>query len=165
MNIRVARTEDLEQLTEIYNQAIRAGGKTADTEPFTAQERSEWLRKHSEKTYPVYVAEKGGSILGYLSISPYRPGRAALRYTAEVSYYVHLKYQRKGVGSELMEYALSNCGKLGIKNLFAILLETNTASIALLEKFEFSKWAHLPLVASFDGVEVGQLYFGIRIVD
>lgn len=165
MNIRIARTGDLEQLTEIYNQAIKAGGKTADTEPFTAKERSEWLRNHPEKTHPVYVAEKGGSILGYLSISPYRPGRTALRYTAEVSYYVHFDHHRKGVGSELMKHALTNCGKLGIKNLFAILLETNTASIKLLEKYGFSKWAHLPLVASFDGVEVGQFYFGKRIVD
>ena len=47
--------------------------------------------------------------------------------------------------------------------LFAIILDSNQGSIRLLEKYGFKKWGHLPRVADFDGIEVGHLYYGLRI--
>lgn len=163
MIIRTAKIDDLKCLTEIYNQAIAAGGKTADTIPFSVNERKSWFINHPPDKHPIYVAETDGKVSGYITISPYRAGREALRFTAEVSYYVDFGHHGKGIGTALMEHVLNKCPDLGIRNLFAILLETNKASIALLEKFEFTKWAHLPLVASFNDKEVGQLYYGRRI--
>ena len=43
------------------------------------------------------------------------------------------------------------------------IIDNNTASIRQLEKYGFEKWGHLPRVAVFDGVEVGHLYYGLRI--
>ena len=57
------------------------------------------------------------------------------------------------------------CPSLEIKNLFAILIDSNQSSIRLLEKYGFEKWGHMPRVAEFDGIEVGQLYYGLRIVN
>jgi phosphinothricin acetyltransferase len=58
----------------------------------------------------------------------------------------------------------SQCYKLGIKTLFAIVIDANEASIKLMEKCGYEKWGHLPGVAIFDGVEAGHLYYGKRVV-
>ena len=163
MDIRVAAFDDIEAIVDIYNQAIATGQKTADITPVTAEDRDKWFEDHSPDKYPILIAEDGNLIVGYLNISAYRPGRMALRYTAEVSYYVHFEHHRQGIASKLLQHAIGMCPSLRIKTLFAILLDSNQGSIKLLEKFGFEKWGHMPRVAEFDGIEAGHLYYGLRI--
>ncbi len=163
MDIRIANANDIEKMRIIYNQAVLAGQKTADIVPVSFENRKTWLEAHSPEKYPVFVAENENMVVGYLSLSPYRPGRMAMRYTAEVSYYIHDKYHRRGIASQLLDHAIDLCPSLEIKNLFAILMDSNEASFKLLEKFGFEKWGHLPRIADFDGVEVGHFYYGRRI--
>jgi L-amino acid N-acyltransferase YncA len=163
MNIRIARAEDLEALVEIYNQAIAVGQKTADITPVSMENRKAWFEEHTPDRHPLLVAEQDGSILGYLTLSAYRPGRMALRHTAEVSYYIHFDHHRQGVASKLLQQAIEMCPALQIKTLVAILIDSNQASIRLLEKFRFERWGHLPRVAEFDGMEFGHLYYGLRV--
>ena len=87
----------------------------------------------------------------------------ALRYTAEVSYFVHFEHHRQGIASKLLKHAIGMCPSLKIKNLFAILIDSNQGSIRFLEKYGFEKWGHMPRVAEYDGIEVGHLYYGLRI--
>ncbi len=163
MKIRIARVEDLRALVEIYNQAIAIRQKTADITPVSVADRKAWFDEHKPDQYPILVAKQDGALLGYLTISPYRPGRMALRHTAEVSYYVHFYHHRKGVASKLLQQAIEMCPALHIKTLFAILIDSNEASLQLLEKFGFERWGHLPRVAEFDGVEFGHYYYGLRV--
>lgn len=163
MNIRIAKSEDLGAIVDIYNQAIAAGQKTAHLKPVTVDERSKWFSDHTPDKYPIFVTRDKNEITGFLTVSAYRPGREALRFTAEVSYYVHSDHQRKGVATNLLRYAIGMCPSLHIKTLFAILLESNHGSIKLLEKFGFEKWGYMPKVADFNGIEVGHLYYGLRI--
>ena len=121
------------------------------------------LKEHTKDKYPIYVATLNDKVTGWLSISPYRPGRLALKHTAEVSYYVDYGYHRMGICSKLLSNAINICPSLEIKTIFGILLETNKASIALLEKFNFQKWGLMPAIADFEGKEVGHLYYGLRI--
>lgn len=163
MNIRIAKLEDLGVIVEIYNQTISAGEKTADITPVTTNERKKWFESHTPDKYPIMVAEKGESIVGYLTISAYRPGRMALRHTAEVSFFIHFDHHRQGIASGLLQYAIDKCPSLQIKTLFAIIIDTNQDSIRLLEKHAFEKWGHMPRIAEFDEIEVGHLYYGLRI--
>jgi L-amino acid N-acyltransferase YncA len=161
--IRFADPSDLPRLVEIYNHAITAGNATGDTVPFTVEQRQAWFGSHDRDAYPLYVAEAPSSgITGYLYLSPYRE-RAAMRRTAEISYYVDYAHHHQGVGSALMAHALDDCPRLGIRVLVAILLEWNQPSIKLLEKFGFEKWGYLPEVAEFDGRLCGHLYYGRKI--
>ena len=163
MNIRTAQRKDLEAIVEIYNQAIAVGRKTADITPVTVEDRVDWFESHTPNKYPILVAEIDTRIAGYLTISAYRPGRMALRYTAEVSYFVHDGYHRRGIASSLLQHAIDMCPSLQIKTLFAILIDSNDASIRLLEKYGFEKWGYMPRVAEFDGTEFGHVYYGLRI--
>lgn len=164
MLIRKAAAGDLAAIDRIYNQSVAAKFIVADLTPFTAAKRAEWFREHGER-YPVLVAERteGSGIIGFLSLSPYRPGREAVKQTAEASYFVDESSRRTGVAGALLTHAEAMCGELGIKTLFAVIIDRNAPSIAFIEKHGYRRWGHLPGVAVFDGSEAGHLYYGKRI--
>ncbi len=163
MNIRIAKAKDLQELLEIYNQAIAIGGKTADTSFVTKENRQAWFDAHPSHKYPIIVAQIDNKIVGYLSISAYRAGREALQHTAEISYYVHSNYHRKKVATNLIIHVIKMCDKLQFNNLFAIIIEGNLASIKLMEKFGFVKWGKLPKVVNLSGTLFDHLYYGLNI--
>ena len=163
MIISIAQENDLKQMVDIYNQAIEAGQNTADTETFSVEERQEWFKSHSEKNYPLLVAKEGDVVLGYLTISPYRYGRKALRHTAEISYYIHFEHHRKGIASKLTQEALELCPSLKIKTLIAILIGANQGSIKLLEKNGFKEWGNMPNIVELDSGKFSHLYYGLHL--
>lgn len=161
--IRLAELRDLENIVEIYNQAIDAKFQTAYTERFRAEDRVDWFHQHAADTYPLFVYTIDGNVAGWFSISPYRSDRPALRYAVEISYFVRKSNQQAGIGSQLLAHGINACKELNYRSVLAIILDKNTASIRLMERFGFEKWAYLPGVADFDGEECGHLYYGIRI--
>lgn len=161
--IRLAKMEDLESIVNIYNYAVCATFETADTREIKWSERLPWFREHDPEKYPIFVYAINDVVAGWISISPYRPGRQALRFTVEISYYVHPDFKRKGIGSKLISHAVTAAKERKYKSLFAIILDKNEPSIKLLLKYGFTKWGHLPDVADFDGEECGQVYYGVRI--
>jgi L-amino acid N-acyltransferase YncA len=165
LEIRKANISDLGAITEIYNQAILTKNATADLYLVATNSRVNWFNEHTPDKYPIFVAVIENQVVGWISLSPYRKGRAALRYTAEVSYYLHTDFQGRKIGSRLLEFAINECPKYQIKTLFSIILEHNIVSIKLMKKFGFEQWGHMPNVADFDGVEYGQVYYGRRVCD
>jgi L-amino acid N-acyltransferase YncA len=163
--IRRCRRADLAAVNEIYNQAVRSKYQTAETEETSLAYRRQWYEEHLAGQYPVFVFEEGGEVAGWISLSEYRKGRRALRYTAEVSFYVRSDRQGQGIGSRLLEFVIERARELSIKTLIAILLQPNTPSIGLLDKFHFQQWGDMPDVADFDGVECNHQYYGLRIAE
>src|ERR1051325_2425646 len=162
MLIRFAQIEDLPLIVDIYNQSIPSKQSTGDTQPLQVKDRLTWFREHRPEEHPIFVAEAetDGKVAGWCSLSAYRPGRAALRFTSEISYYIDYRYHRLGIATALVAHALAACPTLGIRHVFAIVLEGNQASLKLLEKMGFEQWGYMPRVADFDGREVGHLYYG-----
>jgi len=163
MTIRLATQNDLSAMTEIYNQAITRQTCTADTITFTVEERQPFFDAHQNDQYPLYVYTVEDNVVGYVYYSAYRPGRKAMDGTAEISYYLHDAYQGRGIGSELMAFAIKKAKSLQFTTLVAILLSVNEASIALLKKFKFEEWGRLPGIASFDYGLCDHLYYGLKI--
>jgi len=151
MNIRKATTDDLEAINVIYNESVPSHRSTADTEPYTREEREAWFRGHDPDLFPVFIVEEGGMVIGYFSFSPYRPRRNGLRYAAEISYYLGSKYHGRGIGSKLLDHAVRVAPEYGFRSLIAILLGHNEPSIALLRKFGFTEWGRMPGIVIFDG--------------
>ncbi|MCZ4695175.1 N-acetyltransferase [Ancylomarina euxinus] len=163
MNIRLAQHTDLKSINTIYNQAVAARYCTADLDPISISEREKWFDTHSEDKYPVYVGLENDVVVAWFSFSAWRLGRRALEMSAEVSYYIHDKHFRKGYAKQLMNFAIEKAPELGFINLFAILLEPNTASIKLLEKFDFQLWGRLPDIANIDGEVCSQRIYGRKV--
>ena len=162
MRIRIANWYDLPAIVEIYNQAIRSRCATGDMDEFTVDERLDWFNQHSRNSYPILVAELDQSVVGFAVLSPYRAGRRAMDSVAEVSFYVDYKHHKMGIGSKLLQHMMMEAKELKIDCLVAILLDINEASIALLEKHGFNKWAFLPDIIHFEDKTCSHLYYGIK---
>ena len=162
LTIRFAKPEDLSTIVKIFNQAVRARLNGALQE-FTVAERKSWFNKFNKDKHPIYVAEIKGKVVGYCYLSPYRPGRQAMNKIAEISYYIHFDYHRKGIATKLIKHAIADCKRLGKESLLAILLDANNASVAILEKFNFEKWGHYPDIIDLDGKPCGQLIYGLKL--
>ena len=162
--IRSANEKDLADIDNIYNQAISAGFNTAHTEPLNKNERLKWFEKYSEDKFPLYVYEKNNKVIGWISVSPYRKGRSALKETVEISFYVDFNFHRKGIGTELVQHCLDQAERIKKRVFLAIIIEGNDGSINLMKKLGFEKWGFLPNVINYQNEIRGQVYMG-KIVD
>ena len=160
MIIRTAQKSDLASIVEIYNQVVPLHRYTADMEKIEVNKREKWFDEHTPDENPLLVSEKDLKINGWISLSPYRPGRKAFRYVREVSYYVHQDSRKQGIASQLLQYVLNLCPDLKVYNLIAYLLEHNQASIALMRKFGFEQWGFFPDLADFEGKKQAHLIYG-----
>jgi L-amino acid N-acyltransferase YncA len=163
ISIRTATADDLPAIVAIYNEAVAQRFATADLEPVTVDQRLAWFREHDPASLPIYVADHEGTVTGWCSLSAHRPGRAALRRTAEISYYVRADCRGRGIATALVHHAMNDAPRLGKHVLFGILLERNTPSINLLKKCGFELWGRLPDVASIDGELVSHVYYGRQV--
>jgi L-amino acid N-acyltransferase YncA len=163
--IRIATLTDLPGIVAIYNQAVPTHRSTANTTPVTVEGRKTWFLEHDPAKHPIFVAEVDGRIAGWCSLSTYRPGRMALRFTAEMSIYIDNAFHRKGIGSALVRHALEACPRLEIKNIVGVVIDQNDGSRKLFEKMGFQQWGYLPRVLDFDGKEFGEFYYGKRVSD
>ena len=159
IRIRPATDKDLPGIVEIFNQGIRTRMSTGYLTPVTVADRQAWFTHHSAQ-YPLLVAEHERRIVGYVSLELYRPGRAAFGRTTEASLFVHENYRHQGIGSLLLTSALTTAQKAGFTTVLAIIFDTNTGSITLLEKHGFTKWGFLPGVGEIDGTIVNHIYYG-----
>ena len=163
MRIRLALERDLFAINAIYNQAVDQKYCTAHLSPLSTEEQASWLKKHDPARYPVFVSELDNRVVGWISFGAYRIDRQALEHVAEVSYYVDISQQGKGLGTHLLKHAILKAPIFGFSVLIAILLGRNQASIGLLEKLEFSCWGTMPGIAKIDNQEVDHLYYGLKL--
>ncbi len=136
MKIRKARLEDLEGITDIYNDAILKTTATFDTEPNTMAEQTEWFEEHGSK-YPILVAEEEGLIVGWASLSPWSD-RCAYSDTAEISVYVKEGYRGQGIGKKLVEAILEKGKDAGLHTVIARVSEGNDVSIHIFDTYGFN---------------------------
>lgn len=133
--VRRATEGDLEAITHIYNEAIRTTVATFDTQPKTMEEQKAWFSAHGPR-YPILVAQEGGLVIGWASLSMWSD-RCAYSDTAEISVYVKEEHKGKGVGRQLMEALMREGQAAGLHTVIARISEGNEVSIRLHRSFGF----------------------------
>jgi phosphinothricin acetyltransferase len=128
--IRDARREDLPAVTAIYNDAVARTTGTFDVAPKTAAQQEEWFSRHGGPLYPVLVAEEGGRVLGWGSLSPWSD-RCAYARTAEVSVYVEEAARGRGIAGALLDELMRRGRAGGVAQLAARIAQGNQASLRL----------------------------------
>lgn len=128
LEIRDAEARDAPALLDIYRPFITDTAVSFEEEPpmvadfaariASAQTRWAWL-----------VAEKDGEIAGYAYASAFRT-RAAYRFTAETSAYVHPKHRGRGVAGALYRRLFEVLIAKGFCNAYAGIAMPNDASVA-----------------------------------
>ncbi len=159
MIIRAAEYQDLPEINEIGNQAIKDEFKTARLSEISESEREEWFSSCDRNKYSIFVAEDEGKIKGWVCLNPYRNGRESLEESAVISYFIHYDHHGKGIGTQLIDHLLSHLHE-SIRVIFAIIIEGNESSIRLLKKFHFEEWARLPQVYRLGSIIKDQVYLG-----
>ncbi len=159
---RIARQEDLPAIVAIYNSTIASRQVTSDLEPVSVASRQKWFDDHTANRRPLWVAESDGNIVGWLSYSDFY-GRPAYGATAELSVYIHQDARGQGLGRYFVEAAMAHAPSIGVHTLLAFIFAHNTPSVRLFSLLEFSQWAHMPGVATLDGVERDLVILGKRV--
>lgn len=159
---RLARQEDLPAIVAIYNSTVASRLVTADTEPVSVASRQAWFDEHTPDKRPLWVAERDGEVIGWLSYSNFY-GRPAYAGTAELSIYLHEKVRGLGLGRYFLEQAIAFAPSIKVHTLLGFVFGHNLPSLKLFEAFAFERWANMPRVATLDGVERDLIILGKRI--
>lgn len=150
--IRDARSEDLQELLDIYNYEVLNGNATFDELPKTYEQRMEWM-SHFTGKYPLLVEEIDGRIAGYAGAYKLFP-KPAYDISAEVTLYIHQDFRGQGIGERLLRALLERVKKdEQLFSLFSLITGTNKASIRLHEKLGFEYGG----VLKNSGVKFGEL--------
>jgi L-amino acid N-acyltransferase YncA len=156
---RQASREDLPAIVEIYNATIPSRMVTADLEPVSVESRIGWFEQHKPGFRPLWVAEHGGQLAGWLSFSTFY-GRPAYDKTAELSIYVGESFRGRGLGSYFLAQAIAHAPSIGIDRLIGFVFGHNQPSLELFAKFGFARWGELPGVTLLDHVERDVIILG-----
>lgn len=117
ITIREATTDDAAALLKIYSYYVE---NTAITFELTTPTFEEFASRifYTLESYPYFVAELDGKIMGYAYAGSF-VGREAYKFSAELTVYLDKDFRGRGVGRKLYR-ALEDALKLrGIKNLYA----------------------------------------------
>lgn len=161
--LRDATEKDLPAIIEIYNESIPSGTATADTRPVSVDDRREWFRKFDPRKRPIWVAETGGKVVGCVYLSSFYGGRPAYDKTAEISFYIARDYQRKGLGTLMVQKMIEACPSLNVTTLIAMHFDHNEATRRLNRRFGFEVVGHLPDIAEVFGEKRGLLLSILRV--
>jgi L-amino acid N-acyltransferase YncA len=132
MRIRLAEANDVEAIRAIYNAEVTTSVVTFDIVPWTLADQLAWL-EHHRGAHPAVVATgdgEPGAVLGFGSLSPYRP-RPAYATTVEDSVYVGEHARGQGVGRALLEELVRLAADHGFHTVIARTEGGNEPSIAL----------------------------------
>ncbi|HNP22780.1 MAG TPA: N-acetyltransferase family protein [Panacibacter sp.] len=141
IEVRPAIEKDLQQILDIYNDAIVNTTAVFQYDVHTIEMRREWFAQKQKDRYPVFVAEEGDAVVGFSTFGPFRnwPG---YKYTVEHSIYVKNGHRRKGIGSILMRPLIDNARALRYHTIIAGIDADNTASIEFHRQFGFEQVAY-----------------------
>ena len=82
--IRLARPGDYQRILDILNDAIEKRRYTALLTPVTIESRRQWFQDHQDGRHPIYVADIGDDIAGWMAVTAYRDGREGFCHACEV---------------------------------------------------------------------------------
>jgi L-amino acid N-acyltransferase YncA len=149
MHIRAALPDDAAVIAEIYNVGIAERGSTFETTPRTAADILRWLEV--AERYPLLVAtSEDGSVLGWASLSAYRP-RACYAGVGEFSIYLAREARGRGIGRSLLTALIDAAHTRGFWKLVSRVFPFNTASRALCRACGFREVGVYEKHAQLDG--------------
>ena len=163
--IRIAREEDVPQILSIYAPYVLTTTYTFEYEVPTEEAFLQRFRSITAQ-FPWLVWEEDGEILGYAyGSAPFE--RAAYRWCAEDSLYLHPDARGIGIGTKLLT-ALENILKIqGYRTVYAIITSENSVSLAFHNKMGYNLLSEFPDCGYKFGRWLGVSWFDkvLNIVD
>jgi L-amino acid N-acyltransferase YncA len=131
VELRDLRIEDWPEVAQIFEEGIRTGVATFETEvPSWEDWDSAHLPEHR------FVAERSGRVVGWIALAPVS-SRCCYSGVAEVSAYVGEEARGEGFGRQLLARLIESSERGGIWTLETGVFPENEPSLALLQRFGF----------------------------
>lgn len=145
MEIREAAASDAGSIAAIYNHFVRTSVVTFEEDEVPHEQMASRIEAVRSTGLPWYVATDDQTVIGYAYATPWK-ARSAYRFSVEVTVYVAPEHCRKGIGSALYRQLMPTLQHRKIHSALAGIALPNAGSVALHERFGFSKVAHLAQV-------------------
>lgn len=129
MELRPATPDDAEAIRSIYNLEVTTSTVTFDLVPRSLDDQLTWQAARTG-AHAVLVAEIGGEVAAFGSLSPWRD-RPAYSTTVEDSIYVGRDHRGNGVGKVLLTQLVAMATSHGFHACMARIVGGHEASIAL----------------------------------
>ncbi|WP_045516668.1 GNAT family N-acetyltransferase [Neobacillus niacini] len=134
--IRSAQEKDLQDILDIYNDAVLNTTAVYTYKAQTLDTREIWYKQKMEEGYPVIVYELDNKVVGFATFGPFRPW-PAYKYSIEHSIYVDGSYRRKGIATSLLKEIIAIANEREYMTLIAGIDAANEKSIAMHKNFGF----------------------------
>lgn len=150
MITRRARPEDAEAMAALLNDIIAIGGTTAHQHPKSVEAvRVDYIDGPEVQTS--VVAEDGGQIIGWQSISLYQG-------ESHIGTFVQPGIQARGVGAALFALTREQAQAAGITRIAATIRADNAPGLAYYARIGFRDTGSDPDFALDDGRVVGRIH-------
>ena len=163
VSLRNATAADLPAISAIYNYYVLHSTCTYQLDPETLADRQAWFEAHAAESYPVVVAELGGQVVGWGSLSKFH-ARAGYKPSVEASVYIAAGFHRRGLGRMLLEHLIERARAAGFHTVIGGASADQPASIALQESVGFERVAHFKEVGQKFGRRLDVIYLQLMLV-
>jgi L-amino acid N-acyltransferase YncA len=138
-SLRIAREADAEGVAAIYAPMVRDTAISFEVDPPDVDEMRRRIRS-TLATHPWLVCADDDEVRGYAYASRHRD-RAAYRWSADVTVYVHAQARGRGIGSALYAALVPMLTRQGFRRAYAGITLPNHASVSLHESAGFTRLA------------------------
>jgi L-amino acid N-acyltransferase len=138
VKIRAAKTDDLQNILNIINQAIIHTTALYDYEPRSYETQKIWFEKKISDDMPVIVAEYENQAIGFGTYGIFRP-REGYKFSIEHSIYISEKFRSRGVGKKILEELIILATEGGYHTMIAGIDADNLSSYEFHKKYGFKE--------------------------
>ncbi|WP_454788934.1 N-acetyltransferase family protein [Mycolicibacterium lutetiense] len=128
--VRPTSPDDLDTIGAIYAHHVETGVATFELIPPAREEWDRRLATARERELPFLTALLDGAIAGYAYCAPWKL-RPAYRHTVENSIYLAPQSAGRGLGTLLLQGLLDGCAAAGIREVIAVVVDTDEAATSL----------------------------------
>ncbi|CAN5168842.1 GNAT family N-acetyltransferase [soil metagenome] len=142
INIRHASKQDLQEILDIYNDAILNTTAVFQYDVHTIEMRKEWFAQKQKDGFPVFVAVEDNTAVGFSTFGPFRNWQG-YRFSVEHSIYVHVNHRGKGIGKLLMQPLIDAAKQMNMHTIIAGIDADNKTSIHFHKQFGFTEVGYI----------------------
>lgn len=130
-SIRRARQEDAGSIVELLNPIIWEGTHTIMDKEISVKDQDDFIRGFPKRgVYHVAVSNDSQRVLGIQDVQPISETVEAFRHVGEISTFVSLASQRRGIGRNLSQATFKAAKELGFMKLRATIRADSPQAVA-----------------------------------